>query len=119
MNASDVLRAAERAGVQTVRFVYCDHGGVIRAKAIQVAHLRDKLREGVGLTRAQMAMNLGEDACLIHVQHGPTVLALLRDATLNLLRQAGYTHIAATLRDHAQHPAAAVALVLRSAPTHA
>lgn len=64
-------------------------------------------------------VNLGEDACLIHVQHGPTILALLRDATLNLLRQAGYTHIAATLRDHAQHPAAAVALVLRSAPTHA
>jgi predicted transposase YbfD/YdcC len=58
-------------------------------------------------------VNLGEDACLIHVQHGPTVLALLRDASLNLLRHAGCTRIAATIRAHAQHPDAAVALVLQ------
>lgn len=64
-------------------------------------------------------VNLGEDACLIHCHHGPTVLALLRDATLNLLRQAGYHRIAAALRDHAQHPAAAVALVLHPPPTRA
>lgn len=58
MNVDDVVEAAERAGVKTIRFVYCDHGGVIRAKAIQIDYLRDKLREGVGLTRAQMAMNM-------------------------------------------------------------
>ena len=64
-------------------------------------------------------VNLGEDACLIHVQQGPTVLALLRDASLNLLRQAGYTRIAATIRAHAQHPDAAVALLLQPPPTRA
>lgn len=58
MNAADVLRAAEEAGAKTVRFLYCDHGGIIRAKAVHVAHLENKLREGVGLTRAQMAMNV-------------------------------------------------------------
>lgn len=58
MNEADVIQAAERAGVKTVRFVYCDHGGVIRAKAIRAGHLRHKLGEGVGLTRAQMAMNM-------------------------------------------------------------
>jgi len=58
MDAADVVRAADEAGVTTVRFVYCDHGGVIRAKAVHVAHLEHKLREGVGLTRAQMAMNV-------------------------------------------------------------
>ena len=64
-------------------------------------------------------VNLGEDACLIHVQHGPTVLALLRDATLNLLRLAGHRRIAATIRTHAQHPDDAVALVLQPLTTHA
>jgi hypothetical protein len=64
-------------------------------------------------------VNLGEDACLIHVQQGPTVLALLRDASLNPLRQAGCTRIAATIRAYAQHPDDAVALVLRPPPTHA
>src|SRR5947209_1806952 len=58
MNGADVVRAADEAGVKTVRFLYCDHGGVIRAKAVHVAHLENKLREGVGLTRAQMAMNV-------------------------------------------------------------
>jgi predicted transposase YbfD/YdcC len=58
-------------------------------------------------------VTLGEDACLIHAQQGPTVLALLRDATLNLLRLAGCRRMAATIRAHAQYPDAAVALVLQ------
>lgn len=64
-------------------------------------------------------VNLSEDASLIHVNHGPMAAALLRDASLNLLRQAGRTRIAATLREFAQHPAAAVALVLGLPPPHA
>ena len=64
-------------------------------------------------------VNLGEDACLVHRRHGPLVLALLRGAGLNLLRQAGCTRIAATLRASAQDPAGAVALVLQSPPTRA
>jgi predicted transposase YbfD/YdcC len=64
-------------------------------------------------------VNLGEDACLIHVHHGPTVLALLRDATLNLLRQSGCTRIAATIRAYAQQPDAAITLVLQPLTTRA
>jgi predicted transposase YbfD/YdcC len=64
-------------------------------------------------------VNLGEDACLIHAYQGPTVLALLRDATLNLLRLAGHRRIAATIRAHAQYPHAAVALLLQPLTTHA
>ncbi|MBE3590984.1 MAG: glutamine synthetase [Firmicutes bacterium] len=56
----DVLRAAEAAGVQLVRFEYCDHSGVARAKTVHARELPRKLREGVGLTRAQMAINLLE-----------------------------------------------------------
>ena len=46
----------------------------------------------------------GEDASLIHLGQGPTVLALVRDAALNLLHQAGIRRIAAQLRLHAQYP---------------
>lgn len=60
MNNAEVINRAQAAGVQLVRFLYCDHSGVTRAKVIYVAHLANKLREGIGLTRAQMAMNLLE-----------------------------------------------------------
>ena len=60
-----------------------------------------------------------EDASLVHLGHGPTVMALLRDAALNLLREAGVRQIAARLRHHAQHPEQAVALVISPPATHA
>jgi glutamine synthetase len=60
MNALDVVTQATNAGVQLVRFLYCDHSGVTRGKAIHASRLAEKLSEGVGLTRAQMAINLLE-----------------------------------------------------------
>ena len=60
MNSAEVINRAQTAGIQLVRFLYCDHSGVTRAKVIHVSHLAHKLREGLGLTRAQMAMNLLE-----------------------------------------------------------
>jgi len=57
-------------------------------------------------------VTLGEDQSLIHRGQGPTVMALLRDAALSLLRRGGVRQIAARLRYHSQHPAAAVALVV-------
>jgi glutamine synthetase len=60
VNSEEVIKKAQAAGVQLVRFLYCDHSGVTRAKAIHVSHLGNKLHEGIGLTRAQMAMNLLE-----------------------------------------------------------
>lgn len=67
----------------------------------------------------QKDVAFGEDASLIHCGAGPTVMALLRDAALNLLNQAGIRQIAARLRLHAQHPAQAVALVVTAPSTHA
>src|SRR5581483_6858283 len=60
VNNAEVINLAQSAHIQLVRFLYCDHSGVTRAKAIHVSHLAHKLREGIGLTRAQMAMNLLE-----------------------------------------------------------
>ena len=67
----------------------------------------------------QKDVAFGEDASLIHLGQGPTVMALLRDAALNLLHQAGIRRLAARLRLHAQHPEQAVALVVADPPTHA
>jgi predicted transposase YbfD/YdcC len=64
-------------------------------------------------------VNFGEDASLIHAGQGPTVMALLRDAAVNLLHRAGLRRIASCLRLHSQHPERAVALVLGPLPTGA
>jgi len=64
-------------------------------------------------------VTFGEDASLVHVGAGPTVMALLRDAALSLLHGAGVRQIASRLRAHAQHPEHAVALVLGPLPTGA
>ena len=53
MNNAEVIELAQNAHVQLVRFLYCDHSGVTRAKQIHVSHLPHKLREGLGLTRAR------------------------------------------------------------------
>lgn len=60
-----------------------------------------------------------EDASLIHLGQGPTVLALLRDAALNLLHRAGVSRVTACLREHSQHPERAVRLLIDPPPTHA
>jgi glutamine synthetase len=65
VNHKDLVKQARDAKVRLVRFLYCDFSGVTRGKAIHVAHLANKIREGVGLTRAQMAINLLEDMVTI------------------------------------------------------
>ena len=64
-------------------------------------------------------VSFGEDASLIHVWQGPTVMALLRDAAVSLLHRAGVQRVAARLRTHSQHPERAVALVVGPIPTDA
>lgn len=64
-------------------------------------------------------VTFGEDASLIHVGQGPTIMALLRDAAVSLLHGAGIQRVAARLRTHSQHPEQAVALVLGPLPTGA
>jgi len=57
---AEVVAAARAADVRLIRFEYCDVSGVAHAKAIHVDQLEHKLLEGVGLTRAQMSINLLE-----------------------------------------------------------
>jgi predicted transposase YbfD/YdcC len=61
---------------------------------------------------------LGEDQSTLHSGQGPTVMAFLRDAALSLLHRAGIHQITARLREHAQDPDPAIALVVAPPTTH-
>lgn len=58
-------------------------------------------------------VTLGEDASPVHQAAGPSIMALLRDTAVSLLRHAGYRTIASRLRYHAGRPTEAAALVIR------
>lgn len=60
-------------------------------------------------------VTLHEDASLVHIGYGPTLLTMFRDTALSLLYRADQRAVAARLRYHGQHPDAAIALVLAPA----
>ena len=57
MASEMIVRQAREAGVQLVRFLYCDNGGTIRGKASALTGLAGRIKDGIGLTVAMMAMN--------------------------------------------------------------
>jgi glutamine synthetase len=56
--AARVLAACEDAGVELVRFLYVDHGGVVRGKATSRTRLAERLRTGIGLVTGMQAMSM-------------------------------------------------------------
>jgi glutamine synthetase len=56
--AARVLNACDDAGVDLVRFLYVDHGGVVRGKATSRARLAERLQTGIGLVLAMQAMSM-------------------------------------------------------------
>ena len=57
-DADQVTQQAEEAGVRLVRFLYTDNGGVTRGKSTPVQFLRQRIDDGIGLTKAMQAMNM-------------------------------------------------------------
>ena len=57
MTPEEVVAACREAGVQLVRVLHCDNGGVVRGKAVNVDRLADRMHTGVGITVAMQAMN--------------------------------------------------------------
>lgn len=53
--ADDVAAAAAEAAVRVTRVMWCGNDGLVRAKGVATAHLRERMAGGVGLTRAQPA----------------------------------------------------------------
>jgi glutamine synthetase len=79
MNHEELLEKATDAGVQLVRFEYCDVSGVARTKTVHISQLRHKLVEGVGLTRAQMSINLLEEVIPIEGMEAVGEIRLVPD----------------------------------------
>ncbi|MEV4089367.1 glutamine synthetase family protein [Nonomuraea fuscirosea] len=57
-HARRILERAELEGIELIRFLYADHGGVIRGKAASRSRLAERLSTGIGHTVAMMAMNM-------------------------------------------------------------
>ena len=53
-----VVERAHSDQVSLVRFLYADHGGIIRGKAASAPLLPTRLRTGIGHTVAMMAMSM-------------------------------------------------------------
>src|SRR5919204_4735987 len=60
MDAQTILGRVRSEGVRSVRFLYCDHGNIIRGKASHTSALADLLDSGIGLTVAMQAFCLTE-----------------------------------------------------------
>jgi glutamine synthetase len=57
VQAADVVKRADEAGIRLVRFLWCGNDGTVRAKASSVHGLEGRVSSGIGLTVAMQAMN--------------------------------------------------------------
>ena len=55
MTVEEIVATAEKAGVQLVRFLYCDNGGVIRGKSTHVGALARRISSGIGLVKGMQS----------------------------------------------------------------
>ena len=57
MDATDVVKQADEAGLRLVRFLWCGNDGTVRGKATGTPSLESRIGTGIGLTVAMQAMN--------------------------------------------------------------
>ncbi len=55
MTPDEIVALAQERGVQLVRFLYCDNGGVIRGKATHVGSLARRMEAGIGLVKGMQS----------------------------------------------------------------
>src|SRR6202034_955248 len=53
-----VMERTSQEQIRLVRFLYADHGGMIRGKGAGTAQLRERMASGIGHTVAMMAMSM-------------------------------------------------------------
>jgi glutamine synthetase len=100
--ADRVTEAARKAGVRLVRFLYTDNGGVTRGKATHVARLRDRIKDGIGLTVAMQAMNMLDQLAAVEGMGPVGEIRLVPDPdTFTILPYA--PHSAAMMVDMCHH----------------
>jgi glutamine synthetase len=57
----EVQQRAAATNVSLTRFLYVDHGGIVRGKAAATAKLAERVGSGIGHTRAMMAMSMMDE----------------------------------------------------------
>ena len=55
MTPEEIVRVANEQGLQLVRFLYCDNGGVIRGKSTHVGALARRMASGIGLVKGMQS----------------------------------------------------------------
>lgn len=58
---AEVLGQAVRGRISLTRFLYVDHGGIVRGKAAATGRLAERIDSGIGHTRAMMAMSMMDE----------------------------------------------------------
>lgn len=57
MDNKQVNQAVQKADLSLIRFLYCDTNSIIRGKSVPAAQLQRRMMDGVGLSRALLAVN--------------------------------------------------------------
>ena len=55
MTPDEIVSEANEQGLQLVRFLYCDNGGVIRGKSTHVGQLARRITSGIGLVKGMQS----------------------------------------------------------------
>ena len=55
MKPDEIVAQAEAQGLQLVRFLYCDNGGVVRGKNTHVSSLARRMQSGIGLVKGMQS----------------------------------------------------------------
>jgi glutamine synthetase len=55
MTTDEIVALAKDRGVQLVRFLYCDNGGVIRGKSAHIGQLARRMESGIGLVKGMQS----------------------------------------------------------------
>src|SRR3989449_3177406 len=70
MTPEEIVRTAEEQGIQLVRFLSCDNGGVIRGKSTHVGQLARRMASGIGLVKGMQSFT-SLDSLAPDATHGP------------------------------------------------
>jgi glutamine synthetase len=58
---TEALRRTAEENIRLVRFLYVDHGGIVRGKSAAADRLAERIESGIGHTRAMMAMSMVDE----------------------------------------------------------
>src|SRR6266850_1742492 len=70
MTPDQIVRQANELGLQLVRFLYCDNGGVIRGKSTHVGQLARRMVSGIGLVKGMQSFT-SRDSLAPDATYGP------------------------------------------------